>query len=76
LLLVRGQLRGAAKLSAAIPRGRQAGPSPFTDHRPFEFSKTAKHLHNHPAQRFNLGGGVLYIVVIALVILWILSQVH
>ena len=34
--------------SVWIPRPQRAGPSPFTDHRPFEFSKTAKHLHDHP----------------------------
>ena|SRR6516162_7705952 len=30
---------------------RDLGPSPFTDHRPLEFSKTSQHLHHHAARR-------------------------
>jgi hypothetical protein len=51
LLLVRAQFGGPAKPSSAIASGRQAGPGPFTDHRPLKLRETFKHLHDHAARR-------------------------
>ena len=49
-LLATAQFGGSSNLHAAIPSGSQAGPRSFTDHRPFEFGKAAKHLHDHAAR--------------------------